>query len=84
MIADILMALVVAILIEMVSLNGYRLKKIMISIICLTIIIAYFLNGRKINFIGEIDFAIWILFVVLFSILLTTLSNKIKSIKSIQ
>ena len=84
MIADILIAFVVAAMIEMVSLNSYRLKKIMISIICLTIIIVYFLNGRKIDFAGEIDFAIWILFVILFSILLTILSNKIKSMKSTQ
>lgn len=75
MIADILMAFCVAIMIEMISLNNYRLKKIMISIICLTIIIVYLLNDRNINFLGETDFAIWIIFVILFNVLISCIKH---------
>ena len=81
MIADILMAFVVAVLIEMISLNSYRFKKIMVSIICLINIIIYFLNDRNIDFVGEVDYAIWILLVILFNTLLTIISDKIKQIK---
>lgn len=77
MISDILMALIVAILIEMVSLNNKYMKRIMTSIICLTNIIAYFLNGNKFNFIGTMDYSIWIFFVILFNILLSFITDKI-------
>lgn len=78
MIADILMAFIVAALIEMISLNNKYIKRIIISIICLTNIIVYFSNGNKFDFIGEMDYSIWLFFVILFNILISFIADKIK------
>ena len=69
MIKDIIIAFLIAGLINFGD-NKY-LKKIMIFIGCLTSIIVYFVNGCKINFIGTIDLAIWIMFIIIFDIALT-------------
>jgi len=78
MITDILMAFVIALLLEMLSFNKY-IKPIAISMCCLTIIFIYFINGCQLDFAGTIDLAIWIIFVIMFDIVLMFVGKKIES-----
>lgn len=82
MFIDIMMAFVIALLIEGISLGSMIFKQIMISTVCISIITIYFVSGCQVDFIGEIDFEIWIMFVVLFNNIITIGINKlIKTIK---
>ena len=75
MITDIIMAFLIAMLMNM---GNKYLKQIMIFVCCVTIIIVYFINNFQINFIGEIDFGIWVAFVIMFDIALTFAKERIK------
>ena len=67
---DISMAFVIALMIRMFALTSKYLKYIVVTTMCMTLIAIYFKNGSTIGFIGEMDLAIWIVFVVLFDMLL--------------
>lgn len=75
MITDIIMAFLIAMLMNM---GNKYFKQIMIFVCCVTIIIVYFINNFQINFIGEIDFGIWVAFVIVFDIALTFAKERIK------
>ena len=75
MIADIIMAFLMVMLMNM---GNKYLKQIMIFVCCLTIIIVYFVNNHQINFIGEIDFGIWMAFIIMFDITLTFAEKKVR------
>ena len=75
MITDIIMAFLMAMLMNM---GNKYLKQIMIFVCCITIIITYFINNFQINFIGEIDFGIWLIFIIMFDITLTFTGKRIK------
>ena len=64
---DISMAFVIAILIELFSLISKRFKRFIIFVWCIIIIHTYFANGCQINFIGEMDLAVWMVFVIMFN-----------------
>lgn len=77
MFSDILMALVVSLCLELFGSLGKTMKHLLIAIGCITIIITYFCNGLALNFIGTMDFSIWVLFVVVFSIMLNLLEQRL-------
>lgn len=82
MFADILMAFIIAMVIELFSFLNKSFKQFMICFICIFIIVMYFILDNQINFIGKIDFEIWILFVILFNNIITIGINKLtKAIK---
>ena len=68
--ADIGMAFVIALLIRMFAMTNKYLKYIAVSTVCISFISIYFRNGCEIGFIGEMDLAIWIMFVILFDVFL--------------
>lgn len=78
MILDILMAFIIALLIEMASFCDKCAKQIVIFICCLTLVLWYFTNGYQIGFIGKIDLAVWIMLVILFDISLMFINKCIK------
>ena len=65
MMVDILMAIVIAIFLEMLSTINTYLKNIAILLNCITIISIYFICGCKINFIGQMDLSIWLALVII-------------------
>ena len=73
MIADIIMAFVIALIIRMVSLISKYLKYIVVITMCITLITIYLNYGCTVGFIGEMDLAIWIVFIILFDIALDLL-----------
>ena len=77
MFMDIMMAFVIAMVIESFSL-GINLKPIMVGTLCISTIVVYFAHRYQIDFIGEIDFSIWILFVILFDDIIAIGINKLK------
>ena len=84
MIVDILMAFATALFLEMLALTNKRFKQFIILIICLAIIFIYFISGYQLNFIGEIDLAIWIMFVIIFDMVLMFTIRKILKTKTIK
>lgn len=82
MLLDIMMAFVIAMMIELLSFGNKVFKQFLICFICISIILIYFISECQIGFIGKIDFEIWILFVILFNNIITIVINKlIKAIK---
>ena len=82
MIADIFMAFVIALLLEMLSLSNEYFKQFVIFVSCFTITLVYFVEGCKLNFIGNFDLSVWIMFVIMFDILLMfTIKKILKHIK---
>ena len=77
MIADILIAFVFSLIIELFSSMGKTMKRIFILIACATFIVLYFVNGYTMNFIGTMDFGMWILFVVMFNTMITLLEQRL-------
>lgn len=75
MVADILVAFVFSLMIELFGSMGKTMKRILIAVCCVTMIVAYFCAGNTINFIGTMDFGIWVLFVVVFNIMLNLLEQ---------
>lgn len=78
MIADILMAFVIALFLERFSLINKYFKQIAILVCCFILVFIYFVNGCQIDFVGTIDLAIWIMFVIMFDIMLMLIIKKIK------
>ena len=78
--ADIGMAFVIALLIRMFAMTNKYLKYIVVSAVCISLISIYFINGCEIGFIGEMDLAIWIVFVILFDMFLDLLENGVTSV----
>ena len=78
MILDVLMAFVMALFLEVCSLLDKRIKQLTVFVCCLIGIIIYFVNGYQIDFIGKIDLAIWIIFVIVFNMLLNFILKKYK------
>ena len=78
MFGDIMMAFVIALLIEWFSLISNAFKQIMISVACISIIVIYFVSGCKLDFIGKIDFGVWIMFIILFNKVIIIGTNKLK------
>lgn len=81
MITDVVMAFVVAVFIELSSLAGMffaNFKQFVIFMCCVPIVLIYLVNGYQINFIGKMDFSIWILFVIMFDAVLVLLEAEIK------
>lgn len=78
MILDVLMAFVMALFLEVCSLLDKRIKQLTVFACCLTGIVIYFVNGYQIDFIGEIDLAIWTMFVIVFNMLLNFVLKKYK------
>lgn len=76
MIIDIIMAFIVAILLEKFSVVG--LKRITTFVFCFTIIFIYIFTGWQINFIGKMDFGAWIMFTIIFDEILMFVINKLK------
>ena len=82
MFSDILMAFVIALFVEWVHLTDKVFKQIMVIVFCISIIVIYFVSGCQLNYIGEINFGVWILFVILFDqILMIGINELIKHIK---
>lgn len=73
MIADIMIAFVIALIIRMFSLTSKYLKYIVVITMCITLITIYLNHGCTIGFIGEMDLAIWIVFIIIFDIALDLL-----------
>lgn len=76
MIVDIIMAFIMAILLEKFSVVG--LKRITTFVFCFTIIFIYIVTGWQINFIGKMDFGMWIMFIIIFDEILMFVINKLK------
>ena len=74
---DIWMAFFIALFIEWVYVNSKFLGEITILTIYIGIISAYYIHGCKINFVGEVDFAVWIIFVLLFNKIIKFVVKKI-------
>lgn len=81
MITDILMAFAFALLIQIFLFIGTNFKRIIVFTFCITIIFIYFITGCKIDFISQIDFAIWITFIIMFNEMLN-LAKEILFIKN--
>lgn len=67
---DIAMAFVIAMLLNMFWFLGSNIKKIFVLVCGVAVCIIYILNGLHINFIGTIDFGIWIICVGCFDIVI--------------
>lgn len=76
MVVDMLMAFVIALFLEMLSSINKYFKQIAIFINCILIIFIYFICGCRIDFIGEMDLSIWIVFVIMFDEVLMSVFKK--------
>lgn len=77
MFVDALMALVIALVFQMLSLASKRLEQIAIWLCCATIIVVYFASGCKIDFIGKTDLAVCLAYTIAFNGMLTFAKNKL-------
>ncbi len=77
MFVDIMMAFAVALLAECLQSINKAFKQIVVLVTCITIVCIYFINGCQINFAGEMDFAVWIIFVIFFDKMLTLGTRKL-------
>lgn len=77
MVADILMALTISLCLELFGSMGKTMKHILITVCCVTLIVAYFCAGNTINFLGTMDFGVWVLFVIVFSTILSFLERRL-------
>ena len=77
MIADISMALVVSLSFQLFSVLGKTIKHVIIALGCITVIVTYFCTGNTLNFIGTMDFGIWVLFVIVFSTILSLIEQRL-------
>lgn len=76
---DIAMAFVIAMLFNMFGFIGTNIKNLLILVCSGTICVIYILNDLQINFIGTIDFGIWINCVVCFSLIIEYILRKLES-----
>ena len=77
MIPDIMMALTIALILEFCRWIGKFFKQFIIIFSCMTIIVSYFIRGCQIDFIGTMDFSVWIAFIILFNEIIAILIDKI-------
>lgn len=70
MFADILVAFVVAIMINMFAQMGKLFKHLLVFVACCTLLVVYFIQGTP-SFLGELDFSAWLLFLIIFDILIS-------------
>jgi len=78
MLIDILMALVFALIFESFTLLNRGFKQLIILAACVTVILIYFISGYKINFVGDMDFGVWIMFIIFFNKIVQLIINKLK------
>lgn len=78
MLIDIAMALVFALVFECFALLNKGLKQLIILTACVTVILVYFISGYKFNFVGEMDFGVWVIFVTFFNKIVQLIINKLK------
>lgn len=71
MYTDILMAFVIALIINMFSIVGKYFKSLVTLTGCITLIYIYFSSGSSINFIGQMDLSIWLIFIIIFDIIIS-------------
>ena len=67
---DIAMAFVIAMLFNMFGFIGNNIKNLLVLVCGGTICVIYILNDLQINFIGTIDFGIWIICVACFNVVI--------------
>lgn len=72
-ISDIITAFTMALFLQLLTLAGKRFRKIAILSFCYTGIFTYFICNKNIDFIGNIDLSIWILFIIIFDSLIARL-----------
>lgn len=70
MVIDIAMAFVIAMLFNMFGFIGNNIKSLFVLVCGGTICVIYILNDLQLNFIGTIDFGIWIICVVCFDVII--------------
>ena len=75
MVVDILMALVFVLILELFSIISDCIKQIVILCCCFTAIFIYFMNGQQINFVGETNLAIWVIFAIIFEIAISIITK---------
>lgn len=76
---DIAMAFVIAMLFNMFGFIGNNIKNLLVLFCSGTICVIYILNDLQINFIGTIDFGIWIICVVCFNVIIEYFLRKLES-----
>lgn len=74
MFADILVALAVALMINMFAQMGKLFKQLLVFVACCTLLVVYFIQGTP-RFLGELDFSAWLLFLIIFDILISRLEQ---------
>lgn len=78
MFIDILFAFAVALFFQIFSFVGKMFERLLIIASCLTIILVYFYFGHLINNPFNMDFLIWLLFVIIFKQIILMVINIIK------
>ena len=77
MVTDIIIALISALLLELISTVSGVAKRFIIFINCLTILIIHIITGFQ-NIIN-LDLAVWILFTILFDMIIEFILNKLET-----
>lgn len=62
------MAFTIAMLLNMFKLVGVRFYKLLVFVCCITVIIASLFT--ELNFVGDMDLAVWICFIIIFNIII--------------
>ena len=78
MIADILMALVCSLMFQLFGLIEGTIKSIMSLLCYITLIVVYLCNNNVFNFIGTMDFAVWLLVIAMFNTIFDLLERGFK------
>lgn len=79
LVIDIAMAFVIAMLFNMFGFIGNNIKNLLVLVCGGTICVIYILNDLQINFIGTIDFGIWVICVVCFNVIIEYILHKTES-----
>lgn len=74
MFADILVAFAVALMINMFAQMGKLFKHLLVFVACGTLLVVYVIQGTP-SFLGELDFSAWLLFLIIFDILISSLEQ---------
>lgn len=67
---DVITAFTMALFLQLFTLLGKKIRKFIILVFSYTGIFTYFICGGNIDFIGNIDLAIWILLIIIFDSLI--------------
>lgn len=78
---DVAMAFIIAMLFNMFGFIGNNIKNLLVLICGGTICVIYILNDFQINFIGIIDFGVWIVCIIVFNIIIEYVLNKAKHVQ---